>query len=195
MLRGLCDLSSPSRPGSEPTSLAVEVWSANHWTTRKVPKWVSELPSLTSLGVYLPKILPLPDWIAYPITGCLWSWQLARGLPQVTTEVLVIHFSWVLRHWAQWLTCSGGLGCIREMKSKISKEAKLIFRNFQLPTGVPSPCFMALLFQPRHCLLMLPTGVIHQDLPLVWQPRLQNFPSISCQTLLTPVSHPWLDFR
>lgn len=137
MLRGLCDLSPPSRPGSEPTSLAVEVWRPNHWTTRKVPKWVFELPSLTSLGVYLPKILPLPDWIAYPITGCLWSWQLARGLPQVTTEVLVIHFSWVLRHWAQWLTCSGGLGCIREMKSKISKEAKFIFRNFQLPTGFP----------------------------------------------------------
>ena len=61
MLHGLCDLSSPSRPGSEPTPLAVEVWSPNHWTTRKVPKWVFELPSLTSLGVYLPKVLPLPD--------------------------------------------------------------------------------------------------------------------------------------
>ena len=61
MLCALCDLSSPSRPGSEPLPFAVEVWSPNHWTTRKVPKCVFELPSLTSLGVYLPRILPLPD--------------------------------------------------------------------------------------------------------------------------------------
>ena len=38
-----------------------------------------EVPSLTSLGLYLRKVLLLTDYITYHVSGCLWNY-LAPGL-------------------------------------------------------------------------------------------------------------------
>ena len=39
VLRGMWDLSSPTRDQIKPMPTAVEAWSLNHWTAREVPSF------------------------------------------------------------------------------------------------------------------------------------------------------------
>lgn len=102
-------------------------------------QWVDfVVPSLTSLGLYFPKVLLLTDYITYPITSCLWRaiWQLARELgvlvPQLFLSPLALRVAVQGRLsaylWNEWVKLQG---------------RQFIFRTFQLPTGVPSPPFLA----------------------------------------------------